>query len=55
MDKEPLLRISHLQKHFGKFQALKDINFEINAGKFLALSVRMVLVNQLLFGYYLEF
>lgn len=33
MDKEPLLRISHLQKHFGKFQALKDINFEINAGE----------------------
>lgn len=33
MDKEPLLRIRHLQKHFGKFQALKDINFEINAGE----------------------
>lgn len=55
MDKEPLLRISHLQKHFGKFQALKDINFEINAGEVFDLSVRMVLVNQLLFGYYLEF
>lgn len=29
----PLLKISHLQKRFGKFQALKDIDFEINPGE----------------------
>ncbi|MDV0431666.1 ABC transporter ATP-binding protein [Lactiplantibacillus sp. DA1] len=33
MNNEPLLKITHLQKKFGKFQALKDINFEINAGE----------------------
>ena len=31
MVKAPLLKVTHLQKHFGKFQALKDIDFEINA------------------------
>jgi len=29
----PLLKISHLQKRFGKFQALKDIDFEIYPGE----------------------
>ena len=33
MNNEPLLKITHLQKKFGKFQALKDIDFEINAGE----------------------
>lgn len=28
-----VLEINHLQKHFGKFQALKDINFSVNAGE----------------------
>ena len=29
----PLLKISHLQKRFGKFQALKNIDFEIYPGE----------------------
>jgi len=30
---QPVLAIQHLQKRFGKFQALKDISFTVNAGE----------------------
>ncbi|WP_125705014.1 ABC transporter ATP-binding protein [Lacticaseibacillus daqingensis] len=30
---EPIVVIEHLQKHFGKFQALKDITMTVNAGE----------------------
>lgn len=32
---EKVLEIKHLSKNFGKFQALKDITFELNAGEVL--------------------
>ncbi|MCL2858245.1 MAG: ABC transporter ATP-binding protein [Streptococcaceae bacterium] len=30
-----LVEVKNLQKHFGKFQALKDVTFEVNAGEVL--------------------
>ncbi|WP_461214071.1 ABC transporter ATP-binding protein [Lacticaseibacillus sp. GG6-2] len=30
---QPVVQIDHLQKHFGKFQALKDITLTVNAGE----------------------
>ncbi len=30
---QTVLSIQHLQKHFGKFQALSDITFDVNAGE----------------------
>ena len=30
---QTVLNIQHLQKHFGKFQALSDITFDVNAGE----------------------
>lgn len=30
-----ILEVKNLQKHFGKFQALKNVNFEINSGEVL--------------------
>lgn len=30
---EPVVNINHLQKHFGKFQALKNITFTVNPGE----------------------
>lgn len=30
---QPVLEIHHLQKHFGRFQALKDITFTVNPGE----------------------
>jgi len=33
MTDEPLLKVTHLQKRFGKFQALKDVDFAIYPGE----------------------
>jgi len=33
MTNEPLLKVTHLQKRFGKFQALKDVDFAIYPGE----------------------
>ena len=53
---QTVVSIEHLQKHFGKFQALKDITFDVQAGEsFLALSDRMGLGNQRQFEYYSVF
>ncbi len=30
---QPIVEINHLQKRFGKFQALKDITMTVNAGE----------------------
>lgn len=49
---ETVLSINHLQKKFGKFEALKDITFDVQKERSLVLLDQMVPVNQLPFERY---
>ena len=35
---EEIVKVAHLQKRFGKFQALKDVSFTVEKAKWLGLS-----------------
>ena len=37
MNKEPLLRVSGISKHFGGIQALSDVSFDVHAGEILGI------------------
>lgn len=43
---DPLLEIRGLNKKFGDFQALKDIDLELDKGLMIALSARTDAANQ---------
>lgn len=50
MANDVVLNVEHLQKKFGKFEALKDVNLQVKQGEVLASSDRMAPENPQPFG-----
>lgn len=47
-----IVKVTHLKKSFGRFEALKDVSFTVHSGESLDLSDQMVLENPRRFGHF---